>query len=208
MKKRYVISTIFFLLFIVLTILMITNNTKVFDENIYNYIFSYRSDLLDTIFKTITKLGNVLSVIIIIFILLIFLGKENIYRLILSVVTTILTNQGLKHIIRRTRPEHLRLIKENSYAYPSGHAMISIALYGFLIYLVYKNIKNKFIKIMLIILLLILILGIGISRIYLGVHHPTDVLAGYLISIPIIILIICQISDHFRGNINDKDGSE
>ena len=208
MKKRYIISGLFFLLFILITILMITNNTKVFDENIYNYIYSFRSNLFDTIFKTITKFGNTISVIIIVFVLLIFLSKENIYKLILVVTTTVLTNQGLKHIIRRIRPDHIRLIKEKGYSYTSGHSMISIALYGLLIYLVYKNVKNKTTKTMLIVLLSILILGIGISRIYLGVHYPTDVLGGYFIAIPIIILIVCSIDDHFRGNINDKDSSK
>ena len=207
MKKRYIVSGILFLLFIIITILMITNNTKVLDENIYNYIYSFRNDFLDNLFKTITKFGNTSTIIIMIFILLIFLGKENIYKLILTVVTTVLTNQGLKHIIRRIRPEHIRLIKEKSYSYPSGHSMISIALYGLLIYLIYKNIKNKFLKTILIVLLLTLILGIGISRIYLGVHHTTDVLAGLTIALPIIILIVGKIDDHFRGNINDKDSS-
>lgn len=207
MKKRYIISGIFFLLFILITILMITNNTKVFDDTIYNYIFSFRNDFLDTLFKTITKLGNVLSVVVIVFILLIFLEKENIYKMLITVIGTVLTNEGLKHIIRRARPDHLRLIKENSFSYPSGHSMIAVALYGILIYLVYKNIKNKFTKILLITLLVLLILGIGISRIYLGVHYPTDVLAGYAIAIPIIVLIVCKVDDHYRGNINDKDGS-
>lgn len=208
MKKRYIVSGIFFLLFVLITILMITNNIKVFDDNVYNYIFSFRNNTLDTVFKTITKCGNTLTVIIMVFILLIFLGKENIYKLLLTVGATVLTNQGLKHIIRRGRPEHLRLIKENSYAFPSGHSMISIALYGLLIYLVYKNVKNKLIKTILIVLLSILILGIGISRIYLGVHYPSDVLGGFSISLPIIILIVCSIDDHFRGNINDKDSSK
>lgn len=207
MKKRYIVASIFFLLFILFTVLMITNNTKVFDDNIYNYIFSFRNNLLDTIFKTITKFGNTITVIIMIFILLIFLGKENIYKIMLTVTTTVLTNQGLKHLIRRVRPEHIRLIKEKGFAFPSGHAMISIALYGFMIYLVHKNIKNKFIKSILIILLLLLILGIGMSRIYLGVHYPSDVLSGYFIAIPIIVLIVCRVDDHFRGNTNDKDGS-
>ena len=208
MKKRYIVSGIFFLLFILITILMITNNTTTFDDNIYNYIYSFRSDLLDIAFKTITKFGNTITVIIMIFVLLIFLGKENIYKMLLTVGATVLTNQGLKHSIRRVRPEHIRLIKENGYSYTSGHSMIAIALYGLLIYLVYKNVKNKLIKTILIVLLSILILGIGISRIYLGVHYPSDVLGGFSIAIPIIILIVCAIDDHFRGNINDKDSSK
>jgi len=85
--------------------------------------------------------------------------------------------------------------------------MISIAIYGVLIYIIYKNIKNKFIKTILIIILTILVLLIGISRIYLGVHYPTDILGGYLIALPIVILIIGLLNDHFRGNINDKDSS-
>lgn len=207
MKKRYIISGIFFLLFILITVLMITNNTKIIDETIYNYIYSFRSNLLDTFFKTTTKCANTMTVIIMVFILLIFLGKENIYKLILTVTTTVLTNQGLKHIIRRIRPEHIRLIKEKGYSYPSGHSMISIALYGLLIYLIYKNVKNKILKSLLIVILLVLILSIGISRIYLGVHYPTDVLAGFSIALPILILIVGKIDDHFRGNINDKDSS-
>ncbi len=208
MKKRYIISAIFFLLFILLTILITTNNIRLFDDNVYNYISSFRNSYLDNIFKIITKFANPISITILVLILLIILKKENIYKLILTVSTTVLLNQALKHLIRRPRPDHVRLVSEKGFSFPSGHSMISIAVYGFLIYLVYNNIKNKFLKTILIILLVILILGIGISRIYLGVHYPTDVLAGYFLTISIIILIISQIDNHFRGNINDKDGSK
>lgn len=208
MKKKYIASSIFFLLFIIMTILMLTNNTKVFDDTIYNYIFSFRNDLIDFIFKTITKFGNTITVIGIVLLLIILIKKENIYKLLFTVGITVSVNQLLKHLIRRIRPDHLRLVQENSFSYPSGHAMISIALYGFIIYLVYKNIKNRFIKIILIVLSSILILGIGISRIYLGVHYPSDVLAGYFISTTIVLLTISIIDNHFRGNKNDKDNSK
>ncbi|MBQ9018727.1 MAG: phosphatase PAP2 family protein [Bacilli bacterium] len=208
MKKRYIISITFLLLFLIITVLMINNNMKIFDDNIYNYIFKYQNSTLNNIFKIISKFGNPLIVIILIFILLIFLEKEDIYKLIMTILLTVSTNQLLKHTIRRIRPNHITLIKEKGFSYPSGHAMISIALYGFLIYLVYTKIKNKIIKTILILLLVLLILGIGISRIYLGVHYPSDIIAGYSISLPIIVLIICSVSDHFRGNINDKDGSK
>jgi len=207
MKKRYIFICILFLLFIINTIVIFTNGSKVIDDNIYNFLISFRNDYLDTFFKIITKLGNPIGVIITIFILLIFLEKENIYRLMISVIGVVSTNQLLKHTLRRVRPDHIRLINEKSFAYPSGHSMISIAIYGVLIYIIYKNIKNKFIKTILIIILTILVLLIGISRIYLGVHYPTDILGGYLIALPIVILIIGLLNDHFRGNINDKDSS-
>ena len=130
------------------------------------------------------------------------------WKLLIVVISTVLTNQLLKHTIRRIRPDHIRLIEEGGFSFPSGHSMISIGLYGTLIYLVYKYIKNKLIKTIIIVLLSIIILGIGISRIYLGVHYPSDVLAGYFISTAIIVLTISIINDHFRGNKNDKDSSK
>lgn len=66
--------------------------------------------------------------------------------------------------------------------------MVSMAFYGFLIYLIYNNIKNKYIKWILICSLSILIILIGISRIYLGVHYTSDVLAGFFLSISYLVI--------------------
>ena len=66
--------------------------------------------------------------------------------------------------------------------------MASMAFYGFIIYLIYKNIKNKYIKWISIILLSILILAIGFSRIYLGVHYTSDVLGGFLLTIAYLMV--------------------
>lgn len=68
--------------------------------------------------------------------------------------------------------------------------MVSMAFYGFLIYLIYKNVKNKYIKVISILLLSTLILLIGASRIYLGVHYASDVIGGFLIAISYLILYI------------------
>ena len=68
--------------------------------------------------------------------------------------------------------------------------MISMGVYGCFIYLIYKYVKNKKLKYISITLISILIIFIGISRIYLGVHYTSDVLAGFLISISYLILYI------------------
>ena len=112
---------------------MITNNIKVFDDTIYNYIFSLRNDSLDITFKTITKFCNTITVIIFVIILVIFLERKSMWKLLITVVSTVLVNQLLKHTIRRIRPDHLRLIEERGFSFPSGHSMTSIALYGILI---------------------------------------------------------------------------
>ena len=68
--------------------------------------------------------------------------------------------------------------------------MISMAFYGFLIYLIYKYIKNKYLKVFSICGMSLLIVMIGISRIYLGVHYTSDVIGGFLISISYLIVFI------------------
>ena len=102
--------------------------------------------------------------------------------------------------MQRPRPDHLRLIKQGGYSFPSGHSMIAICVYGTLIYLVHRKVKNRKIKVALEILLTIIILLIGISRIYVGVHYPSDVITGYLISIIILIINISILEKQFRGN--------
>lgn len=85
----------------------------------------------------------------------------------------------LKNLFGRPRPEDPLLRTVSGLSFPSGHALISVAFYGLLIYLVWHNIKNKILRWVLIILLLMLILIIGLSRIYLRVHYASDVLAGF-----------------------------
>ena len=68
--------------------------------------------------------------------------------------------------------------------------MISFAFYGFLIYLIHKNVNNKKLKIIFNVFLSILILAIGISRVYLGVHYITDVIAGFMFALIYLILFI------------------
>ena len=105
------------------------------------------------------------------------------------VIITIL-NQLLKRILQRPRPTEYRIIEETGYSFPSGHSMVSMAFYGYLIYLIYKYVKNKYIKWISIVLLSILICSIGVSRIYLGVHYTSDVLGGFFISISYLIIYI------------------
>ena len=116
------------------------------------------------------------------------------------VIITIL-NQLLKRILRRPRPTEFRIVEETGYSFPSGHSMVSMAFYGYLIYLIYRYIKNKYIKWSLIVLLSILICLIGISRIYLGVHYTSDVLGGFLLSISYLVVYISLIKKNIIRRI-------
>jgi undecaprenyl-diphosphatase len=205
MKKKMILPIILLVGFIIVMILVITNNITAFDEAVYNFLISKRCSGLDFYFTNVTRLGNTITIVIAMSILVIVL--KDIYRIIAvaGVVSTVGMNQIVKFIVRRPRPDHLRLIKQGGFSFPSGHSMVSIALYGFLIYFINKKIKNKILKIILTILLVIIIISIGLSRIYVGVHYPSDVLGGYLFALAILIttIILCH---HFGGIKNDKDG--
>lgn len=119
-----------------------------------------------------------------------------------------LLNQILKNIVQRPRPTEFRMIDESGYSFPSGHSMASAAFYGFLIYLVYKKVKNKKLKITIITLLSLLIILIGISRIYLGVHYTSDVLAGFFVSISYLTIYISIIDDYIGTAKTKKDNTD
>ena len=194
MKKRHIISSILLIIFILITILLLTKSLTVFDDSIYKVVSSMRCNFCDILFKSFTLF------------LLISLNKKD--RLILGscVISTLIINQALKHIIRRPRPPiEERLITQGGYSYPSGHSMMALCLYGVLIYFVQTKIKDKKLKIFLTALLTIIILLIGISRIYVRVHYPSDVLSGFILTISILIINITIINNHIRGNINNED---
>lgn len=136
-------------------------------------------------------IGGAICLIVIAILLFVIIKNRKIgIAIIANLGIVTILNQLLKRILQRPRPEEFRIINESGYSFPSGHSMVSMAFYGFLIYLIYKNVKNKYIKWILITVLGLLIISIGISRIYLGVHYTSDVLAGFLGAISYLIVYI------------------
>lgn len=208
MKNKITIVGILFLLFCLVTGLVITNNISNSDTAIYNFLIGLRCDGLDIYFKWVTKLANTMTILCLVIILLIYLEKKYATILGISTISSVTTNTIIKYIIRRPRPNHLRLITQGGYSFPSGHSMISICVYGFLIYLIYREVRDKKLKIALITFFSLLIISIGLSRIYVGVHYPSDVLAGYLLASSLLIIIITLCNKYFRGKINGKSSSK
>ncbi len=187
MNRKKTISLISFGLFLIVLIFVLKYDNLVIDNYIIN-LFKYKNDLLTNFMKIITLFGSAYVIVPCCIILLFALkNKKNKILMMSNLVIITLLNQLLKCVFRRLRPIN-GIISESGYSFPSGHSMVSMAFYGFLIYLLYKSnfkYKNIFIG-----LLIVLILLIGISRIYLGVHYPTDVFGGFLLSISYLLLFI------------------
>lgn len=183
-KLKIIIATISFILFTILAYLTLTNQLVSIDFAIIDYIDTIRNDKLTLLLKTITFLGGTLFLIAFT-ILLLFILKNNKTKLTIvkNLLIITLLNVILKNIIKRNRPLGIALIFEDSYSFPSGHAMISSAFYLHLLNIIKNHIKNKYLKITLIILIYILIITICFSRIYLGVHYFSDVICGLLFAI-------------------------
>ena len=113
--------------------------------------------------------------------------KQETVFLVAALISGEIIKEILKFIVRRPRPDaSLALIQESGYSFPSGHAMMAIIFYGIIGYFIYKLCRQKWQKIMVAIVLVALIFLIGFSRIYLGVHWTSDVIAGWLLGFLIV----------------------
>lgn len=191
--KKYKCFFFFFALtiFILFTILVVTNNVAWFDDPIYHWLHSLFHDQTTTFFLIITSLSSPL-VLIVMSLLLLITNKDHKLSLlvILNLLLSTIGNTILKGIFLRERPSDFPLIDETGYSYPSGHSMISMAFYGFLIYIIWQTNWSKKAKIIFSICLGLIIFLIGCSRIYLRVHYPSDVVAGFAISFVYLCIFI------------------
>jgi undecaprenyl-diphosphatase len=154
-----------------------------FDSIISQTIYQLRSPTLTYIMMEITALGSGTHILISSLVGIIFLIKKHKKESILfslALIMGILINGALKTIIQRPRPLEDALILEKMSSFPSGHAMNAFIFFSLLSYFSYHFFKNKKITLVLSLFSACCILLVGVSRVYLGVHHPTDVLAGYL----------------------------
>jgi undecaprenyl-diphosphatase len=164
-----------------------SNKITAFDTAVTSFIQGLNTPLLTSIMKFFTFIGAgvpiaVIAVLIMILLFIVFKHRRELVLFIAVLVGSALLNLLLKTVFHRARPDLNRLIEITGYSFPSGHAMAAVTLYGILTYLLWKHISSKVGRSLLLIFSAIMIIMIGLSRIYLGVHYPSDVIAGFLAS--------------------------
>lgn len=192
-KESFIISTevvigialCFFSLasFLYFTEEMLEKDFNQFDMNVSEAVYQLRTPTLTYLMTDITALGSATQVVIMSLVGIIFLLKKHKKESIvfsLALIMGILINGALKLLIQRPRPDLDPLIMERMSSFPSGHTMNAFIFFSLLSYFSYHFFKKKKWTLLITIFSAICILLVGFSRIYLGVHHPSDVLAGFI----------------------------
>ncbi|GBE94916.1 phosphatase PAP2 family protein [Nostoc cycadae] len=163
-----------------------------FDTYFLLWLHQFANPSLDNVMLTITNLGNPSVVVLVVVVSLAILWWRRYFQeakiFAIACLGALILNTGLKLLFTKPRPQLWpQLISETSFSFPSGHALGSLVLYGFLGYLLATH-YPRFAQFIYSVTVMA-IAFIGISRLYLGVHWPTDVIAGY--GVGFLWLTIC-----------------
>jgi membrane-associated phospholipid phosphatase len=149
------------------------------------WVQGFRTPALDIFFKAVTFLGEEEFYILALSFIYWLINKPLGIRLAFASLSGVYLNNGLKDLFYTPRPDPLRvdwLVEETTYAFPSGHAQNSTVLFGFLA----THIRRWLVWVATV----LLILGVALSRVYLGVHYPQDLLGGALIGAVYLVLFL------------------
>lgn len=155
------------------------------DYQLSEYFYQLHSPVLNTVMTIITHMGDFLvqTAVTVFVVLILFTLKK--WRTALWYGLTVLLGAGIlngliKEVYERARPSQIQpLVEIGGYSFPSGHSMGSMIVYGGILFIMIRWLRSSQLKFIMSLLIFLLILGIGLSRIYLGVHFPTDVVGGF-----------------------------
>lgn len=178
------ISSTCLYMFVRLSTNLIEKKPFLIDQKVIDAIKFYSSPAMDWIMLFMTEMGSniVLGLLLVISMIWLLVKRKDVWGMLLyffSVAGGGLLNLFLKNYYERERPHVNRIIEADGFSFPSGHSMGSMVYYGFLGYLVIRSKRKPVSKLGWGMLLGLIIFLIGVSRIYLGVHYPSDVLAGF-----------------------------
>ncbi len=158
-----------------------------FDTQILLWMGTSDNHHLDGAALEITSLGSIWVVWLTVFVASVLFWnaghRSSSVILWLALFGNLALNFALKTVIARARPDlfEWRTPYAGEFAFPSGHSMTAMAVYGTMAYLVARHTPDRRVRLLTTLAFGLAILMVGASRVYLGVHFPTDVLAGFLV---------------------------
>jgi undecaprenyl-diphosphatase len=178
---------------------MLQGDTQHFDQIIREWVHRYASPGMTSAMNAISLLGYNILIVELAIALAIFAWlrwRRALLWLAVAMTGSLVLDLTLKYIYHRTRPTAYFGMAPHSYSFPSGHALCSFCFYGVVAGLLSARIKSLALQMVIWCLAAALVIAIGVSRIYLGVHYPSDVVAGYLAATVWVGTVI--VLDHVR----------
>jgi undecaprenyl-diphosphatase len=177
-------AAVVMVLFMMLASEMREGETQPFDDAVRSLVYGVASNRATSVLRIATELGAPLFLIPLALMLsLVFVYRRRIPDATLLTVAMIgvaLLNWTLKAFFQRPRPlPFFGLSTPASYSFPSGHALFAFSFYGILATLVTARLRSPLIRALVWAAAVVLVGVVGFSRVYLGVHYPSDVIAGY-----------------------------
>lgn len=193
-KSLMVYSALFWIPFLVLSAIaneITSTNTFPGDVALLNYVHANFPEFLAGFFLIVTAFGSALGVVIItsLFLALLVKAGQRVAAsvVLVSVAGAAIANLLIKLFFERDRPNLWQsIVQEQSFSFPSGHAMASSALYFALVYATWQT-RWRWPTVIIGGVLIILV---GFSRLYFGVHFPSDIVAGWLVSFIWVCLVV------------------
>lgn len=191
-KSLFVSSLIFLILFILIAINLNNSSLINIDNTINTWSANSQNELMQIFCILLSKIFEPIYVIIFVILLSLFLlVKSKNKQAILLSTTALIAGASiylLKHLFSKARPLN-QIIQETGFSFPSGHAMISITLFGTLIYIA-LNIKSQTSRIVSIVACVLGVLLVGLSRVYLNVHWFSDIIGSYCFGLFILFIVL------------------
>jgi len=162
-------------------------HTQQFDNTVRATVHQHASPALTWFMRGVTHLGDwtvVLPAVLVLWGIFSLRGGRDYVRLLLLTMTgALVLDSALKLVFHRARPDPFFIAKPPSYSFPSGHSLISLCFYGLLAGMLSLRLKKRWQRVVVWAAAALVVGMIGLSRIYLGAHWPSDVLAGYAAAI-------------------------
>ncbi len=213
LNKKFFLLVFYYSLFVALSSFILWRLVNLFpylDTSVLSFFVSHRSETLTAFFLFMTNFGSkyiILPLALIMFFYLFFkkrYGAE--WLLLFASFGAFFEVYILKHLFARLRPDQsLMIVLEDSFSFPSGHAMAAVVFYGLIVYFLFLKTKKRWERTLAVILALFVIFSVAVSRLYLGVHWFFDVFTSLILGSGFLYTLISIHKNFLRLKYGKKE---
>lgn len=173
------------------------------DQVLIQIVYGLRTDVQTDFFRFVTYMGGIEAMAVLLLLITALAWKHRLLPLAFgaALAAAVTITQSLKLVFGRLRPdEALRLVIETGFSFPSGHSFVATIMYGLAGYVLFRTARSQLAQLAAIAGAVTMIILVGSSRVYLGVHFPSDVLASVLFGSALLCLLVTviEINQRFR----------